>query len=182
MRARRSIPEFLANLRDGEKPYEEAIHGRKEPKVSPRWTHTFLQTRLALWLYNWANGRGRAGTEWRCYLIEGEEKPSSLVPDVSYISYERLPRDVETDLRERPRMAPDIAIEVFSPSDRKRTLEEKIALYLAHGSRVVMVVYPDHRIVFHTASGATTHPAQGTLVVPGYDDLRLDADALFADL
>ena len=42
--------------------------------------------------------------------------------------------------------APDLAIEVVS-SETAARLEEKIELYLAHGSKSVWVVFPETRIV-----------------------------------
>lgn len=43
--------------------------------------------------------------------------------------------------------APELAIEVVS-SESAETLEEKIELYFAHGSRSVWVVYPKQRVVW----------------------------------
>jgi hypothetical protein len=62
-------------------------------------------------------------------------------------------------------------------------MEKKLALYAAHGSRVVIVVRPEKRtIAFHHAGEVTTLAASGVVRVPGYDDLFLDADRLFEDL
>jgi Uma2 family endonuclease len=175
-----SIPRSLV-FRDIDKPYVESICGRLVPKVSPRRTHALLQARLARRLEDWAGDRGEVGTEWRFYLLREHDLPSSLVPDVAYVSFERLPRDLPSDARERPRIAPDIATEIVSPTDSKRTLEEKIDLYLRHGSRVVIVVDPRPRTVaLHTRDGNSIHPARGAIAVPPYDDLVLDLGALFA--
>lgn len=176
----RSIPRSL-DFPDVEKPYVESIRGRLEPKVSPKRTHALLQLALAQQLRRWAGDRGEVGTEWRFYLLSGAGKPSSLVPDVAYVSFERLPRDLPSDARERPRIAPDIATEIVSPGDSKRTLDEKIDLYLRHGSRVVIVVDPRTRTVaLHTHEEDCTHADRGGLTVPPYDDLVLDLDPLFA--
>jgi hypothetical protein len=91
------------------------------------------------------------------------------------------------DALERPRIAPDIAVEIWSPGDRKKSFAEKIALYLAHGGHLVIAVYPaesseKRRIAFHNAAGVTECAGSGVLRVPGYEDLVLDVDALFADL
>jgi Uma2 family endonuclease len=168
---------------DVDKPYVESIRGRLEPKVSPKRRHGILQLRFASALAAWAGDRGEVGTEWRCYLL-GEGRPSSLVPDVSYFSFERLPWDLPDDARERPRIAPDVAVEIHSPGDRRRTTREKIGLYLAHGSRAVIVADPLARTITLHGSGSdgAARPASGTLKVPPYDDLSLDLDALFLDL
>jgi len=172
------IPGWL-DFPDIDKPYIEQIYERREPKVSPKWIHSRVQIRIGAALDRWAGDRGDAGTELRCYLVAGEMKPSSLVPDVAYYSVERLPRELPEDERERPRIAPDIAVEVFSPGDRRRLLAQKIELYLRHGSTVVIVVDPQQRtIAFHRRNGTTTIPARGPVTVDPYD-LVLDFDEIF---
>jgi Uma2 family endonuclease len=176
-----TIPEIPSSLAfpDTEKPYVESICGRRERKVSPRRLHGLLQIRLGTWLTRWAGDRGEVGAEWRFYFIDGP-RPSSLVPDIAYVSFARLPRSLPDDARERPRIAPDIAVEIWSPGDREKTLIEKVGLYLSNGTSVVIVIYPQERkIAFHERGCATLHSAQGVLAVPGYDDLFLDADVLF---
>jgi Uma2 family endonuclease len=184
MLARFPIPRIPRSLYfpDNEKPYIESVRGSFAPKVSPKRLHGRMQLRIGRWLDDWAGRRGTVAVEWRFYLVKGESTPSSLLPDVSYMSYERLPRDLPKDAQERPRIAPDIAVEVWSPGDRKKRLGEKIALYLAHGSRIVIIVYPEKReIAFHHAGGVEIVHALGKRPVPGYDDLILDAEALFGD-
>ncbi len=174
------IPASL-EFTDTEKPYVESIRGRLEQKVSPRRRHALLQGRLFAQLDRWARGRGEAGTEWRFYLLEREGKASSLVPDVAYVSFERLPLALPEDARERPRLAPDIAVEIISPEDSRKTLAEKVALYLRHGARAVIVVDSRERtIAQHTADGVVTTPAAGAIEVREHPGLVLDADDLFA--
>lgn len=43
--------------------------------------------------------------------------------------------------------APDIAIEVVSPSNTSEEMMEKVNLYLQHGSRLVWIIYPQTRVV-----------------------------------
>jgi Uma2 family endonuclease len=174
------IPPSL-DFTDSEKPYVESLYGRLEPKVSPQRRHALLQGRLFAQLDRWARGRGEAGTEWRFYLLENEGGASSLVPDVAYVSFERLPLALPEDARERPRLAPDIAVEIVSPGDSRKTFAEKIALYLRHGARVVVVVDPRARtIAQHTPDGVVTAPAAGNIDVREHAGLILDAGDLFA--
>jgi Uma2 family endonuclease len=78
------------------------------------------------------------------------------------------------------RIAPDIAVEIFSPGDRRDSLDQKIALYLRHGSRVVLVIDPATRMLtMHRTDGSTTAEARSHIAVPPYDDLVLDMDELF---
>ena len=177
-----AIPDWL-EFADVDKPYVEQIYDRREPKVSPKRRHALLQVRVAAVLAQWAADRGEVGSEWRCYLVSGEDRPSSLVPDVSYFSFARLPRELDDDARERPRIAPDIAVEVMSPGDRARTLAEKIALYLRHGATVAIVLDPDRRtIALHRHGTSLKVEAHGLIPVQPYPDLTLDGDALFRGL
>src|SRR5262249_45119838 len=63
--------------------------------------------------------------------------------DVAFYSYERLPRGPLQD--EYPPAAPELVIEVRSPSDRWPDIEEKVAEYLHAGVLVVVVLDPDPR-------------------------------------
>src|ERR1700729_2450854 len=114
--AMQNIPVSL-QFSDREKTYVESIRGRREAKVSPKRRHALVQARVARILEDWAGDRGEVGVEWRFYLLE-DRAQSSLVPDVAYVSFERLPRSLPDDARERPRFAPDIAVEIISPGDR----------------------------------------------------------------
>ena len=63
-------------------------------------------------------------------------------PDVSFIAAERvasLPRDTVF-----PRLAPDLAVDVLSPSDTLRRMLAKVAEYLDAGVRLVWVIDPDN--------------------------------------
>lgn len=61
------------------------------------------------------------------------------IPDVGYISKARLP-DYPHDVAYLP-LAPDLAVEVVSPSDSLKKVMDKVANYLA-AQVVVWVVYP----------------------------------------
>ncbi len=123
-------------------------------------------------------------TELRCFFLRSDGSPSSLVPDVAYMSFERMPRDQAKDARERPRIAPDIAVEIWSPGDRRRKIEEKLALYLDNGCRLVILVHPKRRTLEFHMRGAepVLVPATGIVQCPVYDNLSLDTDSLLADL
>ncbi|PJF30415.1 MAG: hypothetical protein CUN51_07790 [Candidatus Thermofonsia Clade 1 bacterium] len=65
-----------------------------------------------------------------------------LSPDVAFIRAERL-----TGIRRRGffQIAPDLAIEVVSPSDSITAVQRKAARYLALGVREVWIIYPDEQ-------------------------------------
>jgi Uma2 family endonuclease len=94
----------------------------------------------------WAKGRGKVGTEWRFYLLPPDEKPSSLVPDIAYVSSARIASVDEATFQKTP-FAPDIAVEILSPVDRAALLEAKISLYLGNGGSLVIVVDPKRQTI-----------------------------------
>ncbi len=91
---------------------------------------------LAVWLA--ANRIGKLFSE-TMFTLDDHNSP---IPDVSVVSLARLKPGSTGHLQG----APDIAIEVVS-SETAATLDRKIDLYLAHGSKSVWVVFPQRRIV-----------------------------------
>jgi Uma2 family endonuclease len=66
-------------------------------------------------------------------------------PDVSFLSITRLPPDRIPE--QFIPCAPDLAVEILSPTDRWSEIEEKVAEYLAGGARRVWLVEPRERRV-----------------------------------
>lgn len=93
-------------------------------------------------------------------------------PDLSFVSRERIPEgDVPIGFWPG---APDLAVEVLSPGDTRREVEEKVADWLEAGARAVWVINPKQRGV--TVYGSTTDVTRlsegdelgGGDVVPGF--------------
>lgn len=86
-------------------------------------------------------------------------------PDVSFVSKARLSDDMSDGYFT---IAPDLAVEVVSPNDTYTEVVEKVAEYLAAGTRLVVLVDPLNREI-------TKHPAQGNITRLGEcDTLALD--------
>jgi len=130
----------------GTKPETEWVRGRALQKVSPQRTHSRLQGALAMRLDRWATGRGEVGPEWRFRVAPPGEVRRPLVPDVAYVSNERL-RPLSDKELEIPPLAPDVAVEILSPDDRRADVDDKIGVYLRAGSSLVIVVDPQQRAV-----------------------------------
>jgi Uma2 family endonuclease len=130
------------------KPALEWINGRVVQKVSPQRKHALAQTGFAVALGTWARatGAGMAGTEWQFQIAPPGEERRPLVPDVAFLSYARLPHSVQLET-EVPRIAPDVAVEILSPGDRRRDIEEKVRVYLAAGTQAVVLVDTAEQIV-----------------------------------
>ena len=93
-------------------------------------------------------------------------------PDVSFVSLARLPGGKSpVDYADFP---PDLAVEILSPNDRVRELNDKISEYFDFGVRLVWVVDPDRQTVtvYHSWADAHTLRADETLdggdVLPGF--------------
>ncbi len=75
-----------------------------------------------------------------------ERNPDSVLgPDSAFVSKERM-KGVENFYKFIP-FAPDLAVEVLSPSNTVSEMDKKIALYFAAGSRMVWIVNPERRTV-----------------------------------
>jgi Uma2 family endonuclease len=128
------------------KPELEWILGQAVQKVSPQRPHALLQRELGARLGEWARNRGEVGTEWRFRLQPPGEIIRPLVPDVSYLSYERMGEATDEALAV-PLMAPDAAFEIRSPGDRQAHIDHKIGVYLACGCSVIVLIDPTARTI-----------------------------------
>ena len=96
-------------------------------------------------------------------------------PDVSFVSNDRM-KLILTDegLDGLFHAAPDLAVEVRSPSDGRTTLLQKAREYLRHGSRLVWIIDPDAQDVVDLRSGEPPRTLRlgdeldGGDVVPGF--------------
>jgi Uma2 family endonuclease len=90
-------------------------------------------------------------------------------PDVSFISKERRTPITGGYYP----IAPDLAVEVVSPSDSASDVQERVRNFRKAGTRLMWVAYPRLRtIVAHTTSGSRTLEADQVLdggdVLPGF--------------
>ena len=54
-------------------------------------------------------------------------------------------------------VAPELCIEVLSPSNSAQEMAEKTRLYLAQGAHEVWLVYPDTSVAFYSKRGKRQH-------------------------
>ena len=118
-----------------------------------------------------ANDLGRVFAAETGFLI-ATDPDTVRAPDVAFVSAERL-RAVGAGTGYR-RGAPDLAVEIVSPPDRYMEVEEKVASWLAHGTRMVVVVNPRQRsLAVHRSATTVRHltiddTLDGEDVVPGW--------------
>ena len=160
-----TIEEFASLPRDGQR--HELVAGVLISMPPPKPRHSMIQQNINEALAPFVRGRGlgRVFSEAGYALSEGP--PTVRSPDVSFQASEKY---AEADPDEYPRAAPTLAIEVVSPSDRRRLLAEKVAQYLAAGSEAVWVVDPK------SASVTVHRPGQAARV---FERGQTFSDALF---
>jgi Uma2 family endonuclease len=127
---------------DGQR--HEVVRGELRTMAPPGEEHGWLMANLIvpLSVYVRAQGLGRVYGELGFRL---ESEPDTVrAPDVAFIRQERLSAAPQPGYWPG---APDLAVEVISPHDRYSEVDEKVATWLAHGTRIVLVVNPRWRTV-----------------------------------
>lgn len=178
-----TLEEFLA-LPETE-PASEYDCGEVFQKPMPDSAHALLQLFLGSLILQFL-GRspaGRAGTEWRC-VFGPRGRKRSFVPDLVYVSRERMPKGDILELRAL-RTAPDLAVEVLSRGQPNQRFDRKIAFYLAHSVRLVWIIDPRTQLVTVLAPGeeprtlASGDSLDGGDVLPGF---AVEVAEIFAQL
>ena len=126
---------------------------------------------LALGSYVRARGLGRVFADGLGYELL--RLPRTVrVPDASYVRADRLPPEgIGPGLL---KLAPDLAIEVLSPSETATELEEKLDDYLVSGTPLIWVVDPVRRTVMVLSSEAPVRwlregdTLEAGAVIPGF--------------
>ena len=103
-----------------------------------------------------------------------ERSPDTVrEPDIAFFSADRIPLGVRvTGYYEE---VPDIVVEVASPSDSVRVVNDKARMWLSYGAGLVWVLRPNTRSVdVHSQSGATVtltndDTLNGGDVLPGFE-------------
>jgi len=138
----------------------------------PNSRHGIYQARIARLLGNHvdANQLGEILTESGFILSHNPEILRG--PDVAFVRADRV-----TDLPDEgwADFAPDLVVEVVSPSDTARQIDRKIHQYLAAGTLAVWIVYPETKSahIFEPHGAARVVEIDGVLtspiVLPGFE-------------
>ena len=178
---RLTLEQFLALPE--RKPALEFADGVVTQKVAPKLWHSRLQWEVAALFNHFAEPRGLAFAfpELRC-TFGGR----SQVPDVAVIRWERLPVTASGELEQEDyREPPDIAVEIVSPRQSVRALEQRCRWYVEHGVEAALLVDPQPRSIRVFRPGGSMEIFRGTDsitfgdILPGF---VLDVQALFASL
>jgi Uma2 family endonuclease len=90
-------------------------------------------------------------------------------PDVSFLSTEKISPDGIPDGYISG--APDLAVEIVSPSDTASIIQDKVQDYLTYGTQLVWVIYPRQRIVVVHYPDGTARTLNQTDTLSGEDIL-----------
>ena len=151
----------------------ELVRGELRVTPPPGGPHGRTATNLILLLGAYLKGRGLGWVYADGVGYELAELPRTVrVPDVSFVRADRLPGEgIGPGLL---KLAPDLAVEVLSPSESASELEEKLDDYRACGTPLIWVVDPVQRTVMIVASDAAVRwlregeTLDGGNVVPGF--------------
>lgn len=113
-------------------------------------------------------------------IVAGEDGPCETLPnqirkpDVAFVSFERI-RQQPRPIRKTLPFAPDLAVEVLSPSNTTAEMEKKLIEYFATGAKLVWHIEPELRTarVYTAVDQFEDLPATGVLlggdVLPGFE-------------
>ena len=131
----------------------ELIMGVLHPRLASGLEHGAIAINLGAMLRNVVRPARLGRVVGADAGIRLERNPDTVrEPDLAFISAARLPLDIRvTGYSE---VVPDLVVEIISPGDRRVAVNDKAAMWLRYGVRLVLLVDPDARTV-------TLMPAQG---------------------
>ncbi len=179
---RMSIAEWVALPED---EAGELVDGYLVEEEMPDMAHEVVVSWLNWTLRSWIAGRGGfvAGSDAKFVVTPR----SGRKPDLTVY----LPGGAVPPRRGPVTVAPDIAVEVLSPTprDARRDRIDKVAEYAAFGVRYYWIVDPEERSREILELGPDGHYARALGAtegrvdpVPGCAELALDLDALWAEV
>jgi Uma2 family endonuclease len=167
----------------------ELIDGEAHAMAGPSWQHQSVSMNLSVQLSTHFRARGCLvfAAPFDIRLPEGDEHDDAIrnvvQPDISVVC------DASKLDSRGCRGAPDLVVEILSPSSASRDHVIKRALYERHGVREYWLVHPIDRVVmFYRRSGAhgfdtvEALAAEGTIPSVGFPGLEVDWDNVFADV
>lgn len=159
--------EFWALPGDGKR--RELVRGEVVVSMPPGGVHGSIATNLSTFLLIWAKAGRHGVVSVESGFILDRNPDIVRGPDISFVRAERIPPSGVPEAFWA--QAPDLAVEIISPSETADEVREKVRDFLAAGTPLVWVVYPRTREVL-------IHRPGGAIQALGVDDLLEDADLL----
>ncbi len=160
----------------GNRIKDELIAGEivKMPPASRR--HDVGKNRIARILSRYLDNSPQLGFDVLVEIAYKVSQYDTLAPDVSVVRTERLYAG-ESRLIEG---APDIAIEVISPTDTAGRVKRKIKAYLENGAASVWIFYDDGSAMAHSASQLRELQGDQKLEDPLLPEFSVSVSSFFA--
>ena len=164
-----TVEEFWRLPGDGK--HRELVRGEVVELPLSGGVHGAVVAALGSTLRSWASGADGAVSLKSGYVLA--RNPDTVRgPDVSYVRADRIPPDGVPQAFWP--IAPDLAVEIVSPSETADEVRAKVRDYFAAGTPLVWTIYPRTReVVVHTADGlARAYSDSDTIehpdVLPGF--------------
>jgi Uma2 family endonuclease len=169
--------ESFLNLPDSDESFE-LVDGEVIKKMSPKFFHSRLTGAFWAELSAWSDGVGQVAIEW-AVVLKRRGKDWVPVPDLLYVSYDRLAADWCED--SPCPVIPELAIEIVSPDQTFNQLAQKAMDYLDAGLDRVWIVYPPMRsiTVFFADRPPETYRGDRLLTDDLFPDLAVTSEQFF---
>jgi Uma2 family endonuclease len=137
--------EQFAALPDESADRLELMRGRVVREPPPTPVHGSVVTRLAVRLGGFVERAGLGIVMMETGFVLATDPDTVRAPDLSFVAKDRIPAFDAGGTYWR--LAPDLAVEILSPSSTASEVQEKVLDYLGAGSRMVWVVDPRRRTI-----------------------------------
>jgi Uma2 family endonuclease len=138
----------------------ELVNGELVMSPKNNWEHGEICARLLTALKIFADSK-RLGAVWDSSTGFWMANRNCRAPDISFVSKERL-RSLKRSVPSFFQGAPDLAVEILSPSMTRRELDERLKDFFSSGTKLSWVIDPDSERVEICRS-----PTQRRLLGPG---------------
>lgn len=170
-----TVEEFQKLADDGGPVYHELRHGEVVAVVRPKLKHGRIQIHVRDLIHGMAPTGSYVSIEVPFRALPEHE---FRVADIAYVSPERM---AAADDEDNIRGAPDLVIEVLSPSNTASEMYEREQLCLENGSKEFWVLDPRRRFVRVATSDGRIHVYRsGELApLPLFSGATIAVDAIF---
>jgi Uma2 family endonuclease len=124
----------------GNRIKDELIGGEVVKMAFPSLPHDLIKNEINALLMQYLLANPQLGLKTLVEIGTQVSDYDAFMPDVSVVSRRRLFGEARVF-----RGAPDLAIEVVSPTDTAKHLKRKVDAYLEAGAKSVWIVYPEAR-------------------------------------
>jgi Uma2 family endonuclease len=137
--------EDLARLPDDGWKYQ-LVEGRLLRMPPTGGDHDTIAARLIISLgaFVQTHNLGEMTLSQSGYLVNLPDEPEKLlVPDLAFVRAARVPKRGTAEAKGFWRLAPDLVVEVVSPSQSQSEMEKTARRWLKAGTRLVWIIWPD---------------------------------------